>query len=863
MSTTAETVGVPLKKASDIDILKPLKNLITSRYQTAEQESYIGAINEFSKLRTSAVCRTLDFHESSLDTIYRYYDQIVALESKIPAAEIQIPFKWKDAFDRGSIFGGRISLTVSSLSYEKVCVLFNIAALQSQVAAAQSSDNDEALKLSTKLFQSAGGIFNHLKGIVHGSVQQEPTPDLQPDTLAALASLCLAQAQEVVTVKAINDQMKDMVVAKLCSQCEEMFADALKHLQRESLKQLWDREWISRVAGKQAGYHALSEYYQSKVCNSKKTVGEEIARLRHAMELFKAAQTRSGDLAFFADHQGRAQRSLDEAVKDNDFIYHERIPDVKSLPAIGKAAVAKPTPVPERFSISFIDLFETLVPVSVQQALVSYDVRKQEIVTAEIGKLRESTQLLNSILASLNLPAAIEDVGGEKVPQSLCDKSTTVMEAGGCDALNKMITELPELLTRNKELLEECERQLTEEADSDNQLRAQFKERWTRTPSEKLTATFQANAQKYRKVIETAMNADSTIREKYDAHKEGMELLSGGPTSLAAALPSAGSNNNGSNPAIQKLKQLMEDVETLQAERDAIECELKSATVDMKEVFLSALAQEGAINEAAISTESLGRVFGPLQKQVKESVERQESLVGSIQEAHQEFSQASSGVGGEREEMLKKLASAYDNFNELRSNLTEGAKFYNDLTQLLVNFQSKINDFCFARRTEKEELMKDLTQGLANQNVGSAPNPPAHHQESAQTTPKIPPQRPPPPAVNPYQGAPQTPPQSAPPAAQAPPASAAPGAPPAYGAPQPGALPYPINPTSMPTPQGYVYQSYPVYTPMPQGYNPYFQQPQQPGAYPGGYAAPPYPQQPYSSYPYPPQVPQQQQWPRQ
>ncbi|KAK7067282.1 Rhophilin, Rho GTPase binding protein [Halocaridina rubra] len=870
MSATLETFGVPLKKASDTDLLKPLKNLITSRYQTAEQESYITAINELVKLRTGAVCRTLDFHESSLETIYRYYDQIIALESKIPAAEIQVPFKWKDAFDRGSIFGGRISLTVSSLGYEKVCVLFNIAALQSQVAAAQSSDNDEALKLSTKLFQSAGGIFSHLKGIVHASVQQEPTPDLQPDTLAALSSLCLAQAQEVVTVKAINGQMKDIIIAKLCSQCEEMFADALKHLQRESLKNLWDREWISKVAGKQAGYHALAEYFQSKVCNSKKAVGEEIARLRHAIELFKSSQTRSGDLTFFSDHMGRAQRALDDAVKDNDFIYHERIPEVKSLAAIGKAPVAKLTSVPDKFSTTFTDLFESLVPVSVQQAIVSYDVRKQEIVSAEIGKLRESTQLLNSILASLNLPAAIEDVGGEKVPQSLVDKSTAVAEAGGCDALNKMITELPELLTRNRELLEECERQLREEAESDNQLRNQFQEKWTRIASDKLTGTFQANAQKYRKVIETAMNADSTIREKYDGHREGMELLSGGPASLSAALPSVGVSTNGSNPAIQKLKQLMEDVETLKAERDAIECELKSATVDMKEVFLNALATDGSINEAAISTESLGRVFGPLQKQVKESVDRQEGLVCSIQESHKEFSQASSGSGGEREEMLKKLASAYDNFNQLRNNLTEGTKFYNDLTQLLVNFQSKINDFCFARRTEKEELMKDLTQGLANQTVGTAPNPPAHHQESAQGTPRLPPARPPPPA-NPYQGAPQALPQAgapqAPPHAGAPPAQGAPGAPPVYGTPpaQAGSLPYPLNPSSMPTPQGYVYQSYPVYTPMPQGYNPYFQQPQQPGGYPGGYASPPYPQQPYSVYPYPtqPQQPPQQPWPRQ
>lgn len=47
------------------------------------------------------------------ELLLSYCDELSALECKIPPQEVQIPFKWKDAFDKGSIFGGRMSLSMN------------------------------------------------------------------------------------------------------------------------------------------------------------------------------------------------------------------------------------------------------------------------------------------------------------------------------------------------------------------------------------------------------------------------------------------------------------------------------------------------------------------------------------------------------------------------------------------------------------------------------------------------------------------------------------------------------------------------------------------------------------------------------
>lgn len=45
------------------------------------------------------------------------------------------------------------SLAISSFSYERICVLFNIGAHQSAIAASQNLETDEGLKIAAKYLQ--------------------------------------------------------------------------------------------------------------------------------------------------------------------------------------------------------------------------------------------------------------------------------------------------------------------------------------------------------------------------------------------------------------------------------------------------------------------------------------------------------------------------------------------------------------------------------------------------------------------------------------------------------------------------------------------------------------------------------------
>lgn len=122
--------------------------------------------------------------------------------------------------------------------------------------------------ISRYFLQLAAGIFSNLKNNIMLVIQQEPTPDMSPETLEALSLLMLAQAQEIFTHKAIFDKMKDSVIAKLAAQTEELYSESSKIFQKEIFRAFWDKDWIPMVC--------IEEYKTfTSTCNSGLTSPDE------------------------------------------------------------------------------------------------------------------------------------------------------------------------------------------------------------------------------------------------------------------------------------------------------------------------------------------------------------------------------------------------------------------------------------------------------------------------------------------------------------------------------------------------------------------------------------------------------------
>lgn len=318
----------------------------------------------------------------------------------------------KDRVDAALSFAHGIANTVlvsqNNLRFELANVLYNLAALYSQLAVSLNRSTSDGLKSACNYFCQAAGVISHLKTEIIPDMRSSPPEDMDTMTLESLQQLLLAQAQECFWSKAVKDGLKDGLIAKLAAKVSDFYDQAAEFGTKSDAI---STDWIHHMTAKHHHFAAAAQYRASRECLEKQKFGEEVARLRDSLTCANEAlkESRWINKVVLGDLNGlkaKVSEDLKRAEKDNDIIYLMNVPPKSELKTLDRAGMATPR-VPQEVSdpVSTLGdggifgqpLFARLVPYAVHIAVSIYEERKNRLVNKSIidelegltAKLRE------------------------------------------------------------------------------------------------------------------------------------------------------------------------------------------------------------------------------------------------------------------------------------------------------------------------------------------------------------------------------------------------------------------------------------------------------------------------------------------
>ena len=274
-------------------------------------------------------------------------------------------------------------------------MLWNLAALYSQLAVSLNRSTSEGLKTACNYFCQAAGVLSHIRTEIIPDMRTLPPDDMDTMTLESLQQLMLAQAQECFWSKAVKDGLKDGLIAKLAAKVSDLYDQAAEFGTKSDTV---STEWIHHMTAKHHHFAAAAQYRASRECLEKQKYGEEVARLRDSLTCVNEAlkESRWINKIVLGDLNGlrsRVTEDLKRAEKDNDIIYLMTVPPKSELKTLDRAGMATPR-VPQEVSepastlgengMFGQPLFAKLVPYAVHIAASIYEERKNRLINTTI-----------------------------------------------------------------------------------------------------------------------------------------------------------------------------------------------------------------------------------------------------------------------------------------------------------------------------------------------------------------------------------------------------------------------------------------------------------------------------------------------
>ncbi|KAH7982186.1 hypothetical protein HPB52_003378 [Rhipicephalus sanguineus] len=413
------------------------------------------------------------------------------------------------------------------------------------------------------------------------------------------------------------------------------------------------------------------------------------------------------------------------AKKENEFVYHERVPPVESLPEVKGANLVKGISFsPTDPEISGPDIFARLVPMEAHEASSIYSEEKARLLRSVTSHVERKNEELEAFLSSLNLDKSMLVMDPQAVPQEIvqCCARLSVCPTAVSD-LVLTIQGLKELYHSVDKDLAQVEQLLKEEREKEAAHSTAFGKRAPSNLIKELTAEFT----KYLEVHQRTADSNSALQKSLAAHSANLKLLASPLEEVDKALPSVSLLDVPNNEAVVKeLSHLLDKVEEMKKQRQMLHSHLRDA-LQKDDITRQIVTRNKGEDLQAFFAAELKKHDQEVSL-LEQNLTAQDNILKALTQANARFAEtrkAASDILKRRDAMVASLIASFEAYEDLVAKTQKGVEFYKkmqtNVSKLLTRLRSviKVQDEERALQLEAQARKAGKLGGLPSSSSGS------------------------------------------------------------------------------------------------------------------------------------------------
>jgi tyrosine-protein phosphatase non-receptor type 23 len=642
--------------------------------------------------------------------VKRYYAQLHSLENRFPLQSEHdlVEFSWRDVYSSYVFKTG-------SVKYEMASILYNIAALYTQLAAEESREDSDSMKLACTYFQCASWAFGELKSKYSGDLRG----DLSSELMIFKQNMCLAQAQECILEKSLADNRKAQIVAKVTAQVISFYNSAMSALFGQNEDGLIQdfigskiyKEWTKYIKFKISYLSAILFLYQGMHSEEQRKMGERVALFNAACEKLEEAKKESKGMNKIDVINEALTLTTDiiegkrkNAKQENEFIYHESIPEISSVSAVQGACLVQGIP----FDVTDAkvigeDIFKRLVPMKAHEHLSVYSEEKANLLRSLGARIDDRDAELASFMGSLNhdMLKAMEQTYFS-IPQSVADRCVEL--SGKPNAIPDLVdsmSSLAEICYDVESSLKEVKSILDEEARRETEVQKQIGKR----PSGHMTELTREYS-KYMEAHSKAGESNDTLRKAMELHVTNLKILAQPLPTLQAQVPQISPIDQVTR---KELQTLLNKVEEMKVQRDGLYNDLREEILNKDDITAQLLANGDKEVEELFKKE-LAKYSRSI-KTIELNLEAQGNILKALTDTYAKHAMTLKAFNDNKlkaDQFYSSLVASFDIYEDLIAKSVKGLDFYKKLHTNVMKLLSRVKAARDVQEEERQQLMRSM-----------------------------------------------------------------------------------------------------------------------------------------------------------